>query len=1125
MDRHPRPSAAMRPRFLLGTACLVATIVVISTHSVLRTQETGTPAPPAGYSPVVHGASNEAELALKRIRVPRGLRADLFAAEPLLANPVCFCTDEHGRFYVAETFRIHAGVEDMRDHMDWLNDDLASRTVADRVALYHKYLGAAADNYTREHDRIRLLEDTTGSGKADRSTVFADGFHDIADGIGAGLIARQGKVWYTCIPNLWLFEDDKNTAHAQSRRVLHTGYGVHISFYGHDLHGLRFGPDGKLYFSSGDRGLNVRTEGRTVSNIYSGAVLRCNPDGSELEVVATGLRNPQELAFDQYGNLFTGDNNADHGDKARLVYVVDGGDSGWRGAYQYVENPVWLGPWNAEQLWQTPRDGQAAYIVPPVAHIAAGPAGFTYNPGATMLPARYKEHFFLCDFGGAPVVSGIRSFAVRPKGASFEMIDQHPCIWSVLATDVDFNVDGALYLTDWVHGWEGTGKGRIYKVHDPALEHDVDVQSVKKLLADGFAQRADDELAKLLQHADMRIRQEAQFALAQRGAAAVPTLEHVAQGDAQRLARLHAIWGLGQIGRKTPQALQSLPTLAQDRDAEVRAQAAKVLGNDHVASARPLLVALLRDPEPRVRFFAAQALGKLGPADAETVSAVLQMVRDNNDKDAFLRHAGVMALAAADPSALNSAAADPSSAVRMAVLLVMRRQQNPDIARYLQDAEPRLVLEAARAIHDVPIPQALPQLAALSTRSALPDPLGYRVLNANYRLGQPANARAIADCAARADLSETVRIEALRELADWVHPCGRDRVLGMWRPLPERPAADAAQALRSTLATVLAGPDGVRREGALAAGKLGIRESAPLLLQLLADGSRDAGVRVEMLKALEAMGSDELGKAVELALSDTAPALRLTALRIQARLQPAAALAAITAILAGGSQSERQSAFQILGDMNAIEAERLLCHWLDELRADRVPAEVQLDLLNAAGQSRSPTVRAKLASFESLRSRNSPLAAYRESLRGGDVVAGRKVFYGKIEAACPRCHKIAGDGGDVGPELSGIGSRQTREYILESIVEPNRQIARGYETVVVVLKNGKTFSGILRAEDKQQLQLVSPEGQLIVVAKDDIDERLRGKSAMPDDLMKFLSKSDLRNLVEFLASLKQPPAK
>src|SRR5262249_57499485 len=121
-------------------------------------------------------------------------------------------------------------------HMDWLDDDLASRTVADRVALYKKYLRDKFDTYSVHHDRVRLLEDTDGDGVADRATVFADGFHHAADGLGAGLLARGGNVWYTCIPDLWLLRDSKGTGTADVRRSLQHGYGVHVRFLAPHLH-------------------------------------------------------------------------------------------------------------------------------------------------------------------------------------------------------------------------------------------------------------------------------------------------------------------------------------------------------------------------------------------------------------------------------------------------------------------------------------------------------------------------------------------------------------------------------------------------------------------------------------------------------------------------------------------------------------------------------------------------------------------------------------------------------------------------------------------------------------------------------------------------------------------------
>ena len=310
--------------------------------------------------------------------------------------------------------------------MDWLDDDLACRTVADRVAMYRKFLGKGFEDFKVEHERVRQIVDRDHDGKADTATVFADGFNDPAAGIGAGLLARKGEVWYACIPWLWKLRDTTGAGKATERSLLHEGYGVHVGFLGHDLHGLRMGPDGMLYFSIGDRGFNVTTrEGRQLAVPDTGSVLRCNPDGTGLEVFATGLRNPQELAFDQFGNLFTCDNNSDSGDRARWVYVVEGGDSGWRIGYQFIEEPVSRGPWNEEMLWDPRRAAQAAYLVPPVANISDGPSGLTYDPGVSLLPERYKDHFFLVDFRGGSGQSGIRSFAVKPKGASFELVDSH----------------------------------------------------------------------------------------------------------------------------------------------------------------------------------------------------------------------------------------------------------------------------------------------------------------------------------------------------------------------------------------------------------------------------------------------------------------------------------------------------------------------------------------------------------------------------------------------------------------------------------------------------------------------------------------------------------------------------
>jgi len=131
--------------------------------------------------------------------------------------------------------------------------------------------------------------DENGDGRADKVTTFADDFKTLVSGVAAGVLARKGDVYFTCIPNLWLLRDTNGDGLADFRKSLAEGFGVHISSGGHDLHGLKFGPDGKLYFSIADRGLDVIAGNRHLVNPESGAVWRCNPDGSDLELVATRL--------------------------------------------------------------------------------------------------------------------------------------------------------------------------------------------------------------------------------------------------------------------------------------------------------------------------------------------------------------------------------------------------------------------------------------------------------------------------------------------------------------------------------------------------------------------------------------------------------------------------------------------------------------------------------------------------------------------------------------------------------------------------------------------------------------------------------------------------------------------
>src|SRR6266705_199512 len=93
-------------------------------------------------APRIAPASDEGELAIKKFQVAPGLKVDLWAAEPMLANPVAFNFDERGRAFVCETFRLGGGVDDIRQIMDWLDEELASRSVDERLAEMKRHLGA-----------------------------------------------------------------------------------------------------------------------------------------------------------------------------------------------------------------------------------------------------------------------------------------------------------------------------------------------------------------------------------------------------------------------------------------------------------------------------------------------------------------------------------------------------------------------------------------------------------------------------------------------------------------------------------------------------------------------------------------------------------------------------------------------------------------------------------------------------------------------------------------------------------------------------------------------------------------------------------------------------------------------
>lgn len=1060
------------------------------------------------------------ELSVESIRHPEQLQLSLWADSTQLANPVAFTIDNSGVMFICETFRQNQGVEDNRSHMDWLDDDLAAQSLDDRLAYFKKHLGDDVKQYEEQEDRITRLVDTNRDGKADQYGVFADGFNDILAGTGAGVLVHNGEVFYTCIPDVWKLIDNDNDGVADDQTSLHYGYGVRVAFRGHDLHGLVIGPDGRLYFSIGDRGYNITTkDGRTLHDPASGAVFRCELDGSKLEVFATGLRNPQELAFDDHGNLFTGDNNSDGGDQARLVHVVEGGDTGWRMYYQYLSD---RGPWNREKLWHPQHDGQAAYLVPPICNFADGPSGLTYYPG-TGLGKQYKNTFFLCDFRGDAAISGVRSFRFEPAGATYKMVQPERFLWNVLATDVDFGPDGAMYLTDWIEGWNGVNRGRVIRVSHPDEDGSKRAKNIARLLEKTFAAEKVGSLARRMGHADRRIRMKSQFEIVRRGA--VWQLAKVAKENGNTLARLHAVWGLGQLARTTEiskkesRAVQSLLPLTQDDAHVIRKAAIEILGDLRTRDALPNIKKALADAHPAVRAAAGIAISKFGLVDVTT--EVVELLAKNDDADTVLRHGGIVALANnCTIDQLLALRDDERTAVRRAVVVALRRKKSARVAEFLRDKDRSIVAEAALAIHDVPIVDAMPELAALaSTALGDDDALIRRVLNANFRLGGEENARAITQILGETGVSESMQLEALAMLESWNTPSNRDRVLGDWRPLSARSREIAANALQHALPRIANCPPTVAIEGIRLATTMGLKEAGAMALQMVTRVDFDAPKRAALLRPLTELLPDMAKTVVAQALDDTQPNVRAAARDLLVELDPESGMEALASAMTTATVMEQQAAFATLATVESDQAADILQSVAKkQLLTGKLAPEVQLDAVEAVKRrGLEGTIESFLGDVK-----NRPYGEAHLAVVGGDVDRGKAIFEGNVTLSCTRCHKAGKDGGRVGPNLAGIGATKTPDYLLESLVDPNKVIAEGFGTLIVVTEDGLQKQGVLQKETDAFVQLVDAEGKQFFVMKDEILDRTNGKSAMPEDLTKDLTPFELRDLIAFLQSLKTP---
>jgi putative membrane-bound dehydrogenase-like protein len=1080
------------------------------------------------------------------IQLAEGLEISLWASDSLAPDPIALSIDDEGRVYLTSTERQNNSEFDIRGHRDWMTSSISFQSVEDRRAFLRKTFAPEKSKENEwlqdlnndsshdwrdlavEKDEVWRLEDTNADGLADISTRIVQDFNEEITDVAEGLLVRKEDMFVAIGPDLWRLQDTNGDGIPDKKESISHGYAVHIGFGGHGMSGIVEGPDGKIYWGIGDIGANlVDKAGNKHFYPNEGIIVRSNPDGTDFEVFAHGLRNTYEFVFDDYGNLITSDNDGDHpGESERLVHIVEGTDLGWRANWQYGK---YTDPknnrynvWMDERLYVPRWEGQAAHIIPPIQNYHNGPTGMIYNPG-TALGSKWKNRFFLVEFVGTPSRSHIWSFTLKPKGASFELNEEIDMATGILPTGIQFGPDGAMYVADWINGWGTKNYGRVWKIDVAGANKDLekerkDTQWNMKL---DYSDVKDETLLDLLSYGDMRIRKKAQFELVKRGKNGDAVFKKAVAQRENQLARIHAIWGIGQLAETDIQYANQLVDLLDDTDPEIVTQAAKVLGDRrHAVAGEKLVVLLDETTNPRVKFYVAQALGRMKFSQA--VPSLIKMIDANNDEDLYIRHAGVIALSRiGDIESILPLTKSPERDLRIASAMVLRNLKSEKISVLLSDEDEYIVTEAARAINDdLSIEKSLPDLAAaIQDKRFKTEPLLRRAINACLRVGGEKELDMLITFAKRADVSPALRSEALAALGTWADLSVMDRVDGYYRGEIKRDPALVKQKVSQNAKEFLQDKNS---NVAMAAGEmlsnLGIAEFNATLAQLAKTHTSD-DVRASLIKNLNALKFNDMPGLVKTGMNDKSEKVRSTSISLLGGLDLSkeALPDLVKPIFDKGSLTEQQSLIKVLGKMPVEKSEAILSNVIDMLKAGKLTAGIRLELSEAVETTKSEKLKQQLASLPKT---NSLMDEYAGTLLGGNGGSGYGIFFYNSTAQCVRCHAIDGNGGKVGPDLSNIGNILSREQILEALVDPGARLSPGFGTVKITLTDGDEATGILMSESDKEIELKTSDAEPLKIELSRISKRQNYPSGMPP-MGLAMSKKEIRDMVEFLANRKR----
>jgi putative membrane-bound dehydrogenase-like protein len=1006
----------------------------------------------AATSPVAH-AQKSPEDTVKSFEIADGLEATVWAAEPMLINPTNIDVDSRGRVWVCEGANYRTSIK------------------------------------RPEGDRIVILEDTDHDGKADSQNVFVQ---DTKLKSPLGVCVLGSKVYVSLSPNILVYTiDETGDKPVGPPEVWMTGF--EGAEHDHGVHTLTFGPDGRIYFNSGNAGTDVkepfkwgngkpvvdstgssiprgpmwRGTQRSPSEIgyQEGMAFRTNADGTGFETIAHNFRNNYELATDSFGTVWQSDNDDDGNEGVRINYVMEGGNFGYHGPEGHDwqrDQAAFPGQSRQQAHWHQKWPG----VVPNMLQTGGGsPTGIVVYEG-DLLPEKFRGALIHCDAGPNVVRAYIPKATEQVPTKKFTDADnlQGPDrpgagytaeVVNIIKggdkwfrpSDVCVAPDGSLLIADWYDPGVGGHQTADQPKNDPPDWHKLRGR-IYRVAPKGNVP-ASVKLDLLSTHGQLAAIKSPNMATRYLGYAhlkgspdAEPMLAAMFAKDANPRFRARALWLLETM----PDGAKYIAEGLKDKDADIRItafRAARQAGLDVIAIANTLA----DDASPAVRREVALAMN-YQPAD-KAVPILVKLANQYDGEDRwYLEAIGIGAigkedalLAAWEQSGTNKSG-KPGEMIRWrlkkeppAPIVIDEKIQSVSVwwiaAPFESTAENVLDIDFGPDKH----PGDVDPNAPLST----PDgkSIKWQHVSTTPYQGVYAGLKYV-------------------NFRDWceAQKLPSDHVVGYF-------------------ATKIVSP---------------VDQTATMIL-----GSND-GCRI-WLNGAQVLDHPK-GRA-----------LRYADDKLSIKLKSGANVLLVKLHNQVGPS----------GLLVAVEADKQKLTFGDETTAAAAAASTSV-----AQTPLSPEAAAAVAAGKAVSKDGVILPAFDELAKlSGDAKAGEAVFANAAGANCISCHQIGAKGQMLGPPLSTVGQKLNKAQLYEAILKPSAGILMGYESWVVKTKKGDVISGLKTSETANGITIKDTKGQYHDIATADIARQVKQKiSIMPEGLSQTMTKQELVDLVEYLTTLK-----